>query len=192
MPALTAASVTDKQIRDLRAEAVQAGDWRQVDLCDVALGIRPQHTATDRGSLKDSSGRSITRSKARSACAKVISYAQGEAGHESAPSRHHATKKKSPAQLQREIDEALAKPVAAATSLEDAIAQARAKVKPGALEDAIAKARAKTAQSHHRHSIWLTREGEFRVRPMFEKVSPLWFFVRHVPSEDELRAEYGR
>ena len=27
---------------------------------------------------------------------------------------------------------------------------------------------------------------------MFEKVSPLWFFVRHVPSEDELRAEYGR
>lgn len=106
MPALTAASVTDKQIQDLRAEAVQVGDWRQVDLCDVALGIRPQHTATDRGSIKDSSGRSITRAKARSACAKVISYAQSEAGHGASPSRHHATKK-SPAQLQREINETL-------------------------------------------------------------------------------------
>jgi hypothetical protein len=111
MPALTAASVTDKQIRDLRAEAVQTGDWRQVDLCDVALGIRPQHTATDRGSIKDSSGRSITRAKARSACAKVISYAQGEAGHRAAPSRHHATKK-TPTQLQREIDETLTPKVA--------------------------------------------------------------------------------
>jgi hypothetical protein len=104
--------------------------------------------------------------------------------------QHHATKKKSSAQLQREIDEALAKSVAAATSkpfvLEAAIAEARAKAKPGALEDAIAKARAKTEQSHHRHSIWLTREGEYRVRPMFEKVTPLWFFVRHVPSEEEL------
>jgi hypothetical protein len=107
--------------------------------------------------------------------------------------------KKSPAQLQREIDEVLggvseryAKPAAASTSLKDAIAQARSKVKPGALEDAISKARVKTEQSHHRQSIWLTREGEFRVRPMSEKVSPLWFFVRDVPSEDELRAEYGR
>ena len=80
----------------------------------------------------------------------------------------------------------------ASTSLKDAIAQARSKVKPGALEDAIAKARVKTEQSHHRQSIWLTREGEFRVRPMSEKVSPLWFFVRDVPSEDELRAKYGR
>ena len=109
----------------------------------------------------------------------------------SSAKQHHATKK-SPAQLQREIDEVLVKPVAAATALEDATAKARAKVKPGALEDAIAKARAKTEQSHHRQSIWMTREGEFRARPMFEKVSPLWFFVRHVPSEDELRAEYGR
>ena len=107
--------------------------------------------------------------------------------------RHHA-KKKSPAQLQREIDEVLAKSAAASTSkpfvLEEALAEARAKAKPGALEDAVAKARAKTEQSHHRHSIWLTRDGEFRVRPMFEKVSPLWFFIRHVPSEDELRAEH--
>ena len=108
MSALTAATVTDQQIRDLRAEAVQAGDWRQVDVCDVALGKRPQHTATGRGSIKDSSGRSMTRAKARSACSRVISYTQGEAGHGAAPSRHHATKK-SPAQLQREINEELAK-----------------------------------------------------------------------------------
>jgi hypothetical protein len=114
------------------------------------------------------------------------------------PQIEHSVKK-SPAQLQREIDEVLggvseryAKQAAASTSLKDAIAQARSKVKPGALEDAIAKARVKTEQSHHRQSIWLTREGEFRVRPMSEKVSPLWFFVRDVPSEDELRAKYGR
>ncbi len=97
---------------------------------------------------------------------------------------NHSTKK-SPAQLQREIDEVLervseryAKPVAVSTSLKDAIAQARSKVKPGALDDVIAKARVKTEQSHRRHSIWLTREGEFRVRPMGETVSPLCFFVR--------------
>jgi len=106
--------------------------------------------------------------------------------------RHHATRKKSPAQLQREINEVLARPAPVADSLEDILAKAREKAKPGALEDAIAKARAKTEQSNHRHSIWLTRDGEFRVRPMFEKVSPLWFLVRHVPSDDELRTEHGR
>lgn len=105
---MRAAAITDQQIRTLRTEAVTAGDWRQVDICDVALGIRPQHTATDRGSIKDSSGRSMTRTKARAACAKVISYAQGEAEHGAAPSRHHATQKKSPAQLEREIAKALA------------------------------------------------------------------------------------
>lgn len=56
-----------------------------------------------------------------------------------------------------------------------------------ALEGAISKAREKAAQSNRRHSIWLTRDGEYRVRPMFEKVSPLWSFVRHVPSDEEMR-----
>ncbi len=55
-----------------------------------------------------------------------------------------------------------------------------------ALEKAVTKARDKSAATNHRHSIWLTREGEFRVRPMFEKVSPLWTLVQHVPSEKEL------
>ena len=87
--------------------------------------------------------------------------------------------KKSPAQLQREIDEALAKPMAASKEASAPL--------PAALDTAIAKAREKARQSNHRQSIWLTREGELRVRPMFEKVSPLWTLVRHVPSEDELR-----
>jgi len=78
----------------------------------------------------------------------------------SSPPGHHVTKGST--QIQREINEELA----AAT---------------------VAKARAKAAQSNRRQSIWLTREGEYRVRPMFEKVSPLWSLVRHVPSDDELR-----
>ena len=44
----------------------------------------------------------MTRAKARSICAKAISYGRG-----APPPIHHATKK-SPAQLQREIDETLA------------------------------------------------------------------------------------
>jgi len=78
--------------------------------------------------------------------------------------RHHVTKGST--QIQREIDEELT----AAT---------------------VAKARTKATQSNRRQTIWLTREGEFRIRPMFEKVSPLWSLVRHVPSEDELRSQIG-
>lgn len=55
------------------------------------------------------------------------------------------------------------------------------------LEIAVAKARAKTTQTNRRHSIWLTKDGEYRVRPMFESVNPLWVFVRNVPSDEELR-----
>jgi hypothetical protein len=84
-----------------------------------------------------------------------------ESRDEPAKRHHHVTK--SPAQIQRDIDEELA----AAT---------------------VAKARTKATQSNRRQTIWLTREGEFRIRPMFEKVSPLWSFVRHVPSDDELRS----
>jgi hypothetical protein len=86
---------------------------------------------------------------------------------ESASGRHHATKK-SPAQLQREIDEVLAKPSAA-------------------LDAAIAKARTKASESNRRQTVWRTENDEFRVRPMGEKVNPLWWFVRHVPSDAELR-----
>jgi len=79
---------------------------------------------------------------------------------ESSPRRHHVTK---PAQLQRDIDSF-------------------------ALENAVAKARTETTRSNRRQTIWQTREGEYRVRPMFEKVSPFWSLVRHVPSDDELRS----
>jgi hypothetical protein len=86
---------------------------------------------------------------------------------ETTGSRHHATKK-SPAQLQREIDEVLADPSAA-------------------LDAAIAKARTKASESNRRQTVWRTENDEFRVRPMGEKVNPLWWFVRHVPSDAELR-----
>jgi hypothetical protein len=107
--------------------------------------------------------------------------------------KHHATKRKSPAELDRDIAHALSgRERSHATALDVALSAAQAKTKPGALEDAVDKARAKTEQTHRRHSVWLTREGEYRVRPMGEKVTPLWFFVRDVPSEEELRAKYGR
>jgi len=86
---------------------------------------------------------------------------------ETSNGRSHSTKK-SPAQLQREIDEVLAKPSAA-------------------LEAAIAKARTKSSESNRRQTVWRTENNEFRVRPMGEKVNPLWWFVRHVPSDAELR-----
>jgi hypothetical protein len=64
----------------------------------------------------------MTRAKARSACAKVISYAQGEAGPGGTTARRHATKKKSPTQLDREIAEALARG-GSSTPFEDAKAE---------------------------------------------------------------------
>ena len=91
---------------------------------------------------------------------------RGGSSHVSAK-RHHATRK-SPAQLQREIDEVLAKPSAA-------------------LDAAITKARTESLRSNRRQTVWRTETDEFRVRPMGEKVNPLWWFVRHVPSDAELR-----
>ena len=85
--------------------------------------------------------------------------------------------KKSPAQLQHDIDEVLAKPMTSSRE--------PSPPPPGALGIAVTKASAKAAQSNQRQSIWLTEEGEFRVRPMFEKVSPLWTLVRHLSPEDE-------
>lgn len=36
---MTTATITDTQIRNLRAEAAAAGDLAQVNLCDAALGL---------------------------------------------------------------------------------------------------------------------------------------------------------
>lgn len=109
-------------------------------------------------------------------------------GSSAEPARPHATKK-SAARLEREIDQAIAQPELSRLAAIES--DARARMRPGALEDAMTKARAQVARSDHRQSIWMTRDGELRVRPMFETVSPLWFFVRHVPSDDELRVEQG-
>ena len=75
----TPENITNKQIKALREEAMAAGDYRQVDLCDVALN--PHETADQQTGepLVDSDGNPITRGLARAKCAAVIAYEQGEA-----------------------------------------------------------------------------------------------------------------
>jgi len=79
---LTADTITDDQIRELRAEYLADHNLTGVDTCDVALG---RHGA----------GRSPRRvARARSRCAAILSA---------------RAKKKGAAQLDSEIAEALAK-----------------------------------------------------------------------------------
>jgi hypothetical protein len=67
-------TVTGRQIRTLREEALAAGDYRQADLCAAALCARED--ANDDGSpLVDSDGNPTTRSHARAECARVIEAA---------------------------------------------------------------------------------------------------------------------
>ena len=68
------ANITDKQIESLRTEALIAGDYRMVDVCDVALASRED--ANDDGTpLVDSDGNPTTRTAARAECARVIADA---------------------------------------------------------------------------------------------------------------------
>jgi hypothetical protein len=64
-------TITDKQIRQLREEALACGDYRQVDVCNRAL-------ATD---TVDQDGHEIafaswTQEEARTACAEAIHAAE--------------------------------------------------------------------------------------------------------------------
>lgn len=64
-------AITNEQIRTLRSEAMAAGDYRQVDVCDVALA--PLESAnTDGTPLVDSDGNPTTRTEARAECERVI------------------------------------------------------------------------------------------------------------------------
>ena len=96
---------------------------------------------------------------------------RARSSHHVAEKRHHATRK-SPAQVQREVDKILAD-----SSFELDFA----------LDEAIAKARTKASESNRRQTVWRTENDQLRVRPMGEKVNVLWRFVRHVPSDAELR-----
>lgn len=75
--------ITDKQIKNLRREAAEAGDLVQVHVCDVALGLEePIETAEQweerygGGGFDASERRAITavgsQEQAREMCAKAI------------------------------------------------------------------------------------------------------------------------
>lgn len=69
--------VTKKQIRALHEEALAAGDYRQVGICDLALAAH--ETADEFGnSLVGPDGKIWTRTEAREECARVITDATAE------------------------------------------------------------------------------------------------------------------
>ena len=64
-------NITDEQIEALRTEAASAGDDRQVQICDAALGLEPDY----------SRGRAcllIEQGRARELCARAISAAEAQ------------------------------------------------------------------------------------------------------------------
>lgn len=65
------ADITSAQIRALRTEAIAAGDYLQVDLCDLALAAH-ETAAADGSQLLDPGGHPISRSEARAICAEAI------------------------------------------------------------------------------------------------------------------------
>jgi hypothetical protein len=75
MPKLTADTITSDQIRALRSERLDAGDYRTVKSCDVALS--PHETADESGDeLVDYDGDVTTRSDQRDLLADLLSEAQ--------------------------------------------------------------------------------------------------------------------
>lgn len=73
---LTADTITVKQIKALRNEALAADDLRQVDWCDIALAAH-ERSDSEGHALISPTGVPTTRSKAREVCADVINYARG-------------------------------------------------------------------------------------------------------------------
>lgn len=69
-----AEAITDTQVRALREQALAASDYRQVDVCDVALATH--ETSDSQGAeLVDSDGHPTTRTEARAECARVLAAA---------------------------------------------------------------------------------------------------------------------
>lgn len=75
---LTAETITDEQIRQLREEAISHGDDRQVDYCDVALA--PHRRLNEDGSdlVWPWNGQPADRDRARQVCADAINYARAQ------------------------------------------------------------------------------------------------------------------
>lgn len=71
---LTAKTITTRQIKALREEALTAGDYRTVDTCDVALA--DHETANNDGTpLVGSDGQPTTRTDARAILADAFNEA---------------------------------------------------------------------------------------------------------------------
>ena len=75
----TAQTITTAQIRNLRAEALAAGDYDQAAICDLALDgeidADDYTTLTAKGASKL---RSMSREQAYTECARVISDAEAQ------------------------------------------------------------------------------------------------------------------
>jgi len=78
MSMTTPETITTRQIRSLRDEALAAGDYAQVDICDVALAAHETADA-EGGELRGPDGEVWTRSEARTECARVIADAEAQA-----------------------------------------------------------------------------------------------------------------
>lgn len=65
---LTADTITEQQIHDLKAEAWEAGDTKQADLCRLALGMTPLISWN------------FTPYEARGLCADAINNARAQEG----------------------------------------------------------------------------------------------------------------
>jgi hypothetical protein len=73
---LTAQTISFDQIRSLRTEAAEAGDFVQVAMCDLALNSTidtDDYTTLDRGEVDRV--RSMSREDAYTACASAINEA---------------------------------------------------------------------------------------------------------------------
>lgn len=62
----TVDTITDEQIEALRSEAATAGDTRQVQICDAALGLEPDYSLI------------IEHGRAREMCARAIAAAEAQ------------------------------------------------------------------------------------------------------------------
>lgn len=73
------ATATDSQIRDLRREALEAGDEQQVLLCDFALATLETCDEQTAEPFTDLYDEVWTRTEARAECARVIADAHAAA-----------------------------------------------------------------------------------------------------------------
>ena len=71
---LTAETITTAQIKALRSEAMAAGDYAQVDICDRALAADDSTTDQDGNTVARAD---LSREDARAECADAISAGQG-------------------------------------------------------------------------------------------------------------------